>query len=117
MDPRQKVPDGGLFEPGPPPFIEGVIAESRGQIYTLHRAPSSWASRHRRGSSLGSCISAEELAEARWPLARRPYLTETSIPGVFAVGDVRSSSVKRVASAVGEGPTCVQLAHRALHEL
>jgi thioredoxin reductase (NADPH) len=42
---------------------------------------------------------------------------ETSIPGVFAVGDVRSSSVKRVASAVGEGSICVQLIHKALQEL
>jgi thioredoxin reductase (NADPH) len=53
----------------------------------------------------------------RWPLPRRPYLMETSIPGVFAVGDVRSTSVKRVASAVGEGSICVQLIHRALQEL
>ena len=42
---------------------------------------------------------------------------ETSIPGVFAVGDVRSSSVKRVASAVGEGSICVQLIHKVLQEL
>jgi thioredoxin reductase (NADPH) len=42
---------------------------------------------------------------------------ETSIPGVFAVGDARSASVKRVASAVGEGSICVQLIHRALQEL
>ena len=40
---------------------------------------------------------------ARWPLQRQPYLFETSVPRVFAVGDVRSRSVKRVASAVGEG--------------
>ncbi len=42
---------------------------------------------------------------------------ETSIPGVFCVGDARASSVKRVASAVGEGSICVQLVHRALQEL
>jgi thioredoxin reductase (NADPH) len=42
---------------------------------------------------------------------------ETSLPGVFAIGDVRSGSVKRVASAVGEGSVCVQLIHRALREL
>jgi thioredoxin reductase (NADPH) len=51
-----------------------------------------------------------------WPLARPPYLLETSRPGVFAVGDVRSGSVKRVASAVGEGSICIQLVHRALAE-
>jgi thioredoxin reductase (NADPH) len=65
----------------------------------------------------GADLSPEELLEARWPLVRRPYLMETSIPGVFAVGDVRSTSVKRVASAVGEGSICVQLVHRALQEL
>ena len=65
----------------------------------------------------GADLSADELTRDRWPLARRPYLMETSIPGVFAVGDARSASVKRVASAVGEGSICVQLIHRALQEL
>jgi len=65
----------------------------------------------------GNDLNAEELAWAQWPLSRPPYLLETSIPGVFAVGDVRSSSVKRVASAVGEGSICVQLIHKALQEL
>jgi thioredoxin reductase (NADPH) len=65
----------------------------------------------------GADLRPDELTEARWPLARRPHLMETSVPGVFAVGDVRSSSVKRVASAVGEGSICVQLIHKALQEL
>jgi thioredoxin reductase (NADPH) len=65
----------------------------------------------------GTDLTADELTRDRWPLARRPYLMETSIPGVFAVGDARSTSVKRVASAVGEGSICVQLIHRALQEL
>ena len=65
----------------------------------------------------GPDLRPDELAEAKWPLARRPYLMETSIPGVFAVGDVRSASVKRVASAVGEGSICVQLIHKALLDL
>ncbi|PYQ29725.1 MAG: pyridine nucleotide-disulfide oxidoreductase [Acidobacteria bacterium] len=51
----------------------------------------------------GPDLTQEELATARWPLVRPPHLLETSLPGVFAVGDVRSGSVKRVASAVGEG--------------
>ena len=55
-----------------------------------------------------------DLAGAHWPLPRRPYLMETSIPGVFCVGDARATSVKRVASAVGEGSICIQLVHRAL---
>jgi thioredoxin reductase len=45
-----------------------------------------------------------------------PYLFETSVPRIFAVGDVRASSVKRVASAVGEGSVAVQLVHRVLAE-
>src|SRR5262245_2161247 len=64
----------------------------------------------------GSDLTTEELAAARWPLRRSPYLLETSRPGVFAVGDVRAGSVKRVASAVGEGSICVQLCHKVLAE-
>jgi thioredoxin reductase (NADPH) len=51
-----------------------------------------------------------------WPLRRTPYLLETSLPGVFAVGDIRSGSVKRVASAVGEGSMAVQFVHKVLAE-
>jgi thioredoxin reductase (NADPH) len=50
----------------------------------------------------------------RWPLPRTPYALETSIPGVFAAGDVRLDSMKRVASAVGEGAMSVYLVHRYL---
>jgi thioredoxin reductase (NADPH) len=63
----------------------------------------------------GTDLLPDELLDRRWPLARRPYLMETSIPGVFCVGDARSASAKRVASAVGEGSVCVQLLHRVLH--
>jgi thioredoxin reductase (NADPH) len=51
-----------------------------------------------------------------WPLSRAPYMLETSLPGVFAVGDVRAGSVKRVASAVGEGSMAVQFVHKVLAE-
>jgi thioredoxin reductase (NADPH) len=51
-----------------------------------------------------------------WDLDRDPYLLESSIPGVFAAGDVRAQSVKRVASAVGEGALAVTLVHRYLAE-
>jgi len=51
-----------------------------------------------------------------WPLRRAPYLLETSVPGVFAVGDVRAGSIKRVASAVGEGSMAVQFVHQVLAE-
>ncbi|MGB6580320.1 MAG: hypothetical protein WBF34_20635 [Streptosporangiaceae bacterium] len=47
----------------------------------------------------------------RWTQHREPYLLETSTPGVFAVGDVRHGSVKRVASAVGDGSIAIRLAH------
>jgi thioredoxin reductase (NADPH) len=61
-------------------------------------------------------LSPEDLSAARWPLARPPYLFETSQPGVFAVGDVRCGSVKRVASAVGEGSVCISFVHQVLRE-
>ena len=64
----------------------------------------------------GVDVSSDDLAHTHWPLARAPLLLETNRPRVFAVGDVRSGSVKRVASAVGEGSICVQLVHRALAE-
>jgi thioredoxin reductase (NADPH) len=64
----------------------------------------------------GSDLSAEDLARAKWPLERAPYLLETTLPGVFVVGDARAGSVKRVASAVGEGSICVQLVHKVLAE-
>ncbi|MEL6431013.1 MAG: FAD-dependent oxidoreductase, partial [Planctomycetota bacterium] len=52
----------------------------------------------------------------KWPLDRPPYAHETSLPGIFAVGDVRSGSVKRVASAVGEGSVAISDVHRAVRE-
>jgi len=56
------------------------------------------------------------LSAAGWPLTRQPYLLETSLPGVFAVGDVRGGSIKRVASAVGEGSIAISFVHKALQE-
>jgi len=64
----------------------------------------------------GPDLSPEELAAARWPLARAPHLLETSRPGVFAIGDVRAGSLKRVASAVGEGSIAIAAVHQVLHE-
>ncbi len=55
--------------------------------------------------------------DPRWPLPRAPHMLETSLPGVFAVGDVRAGNVKRVASAVGEGAISIHLVHRVLAEL
>ena len=64
----------------------------------------------------GQDLTQEDLAAAKWPLQRMPYLLETSVPGIFAVGDVRANNVKRVASAVGEGSISVQLVHKTLAE-
>lgn len=65
---------------------------------------------------VGADLTPEERAASGWPLARAPHLLETSLPGVFAVGDVRAGSIKRVASAVGEGSICIQLVHKVLAE-
>jgi thioredoxin reductase (NADPH) len=82
------------------PWLEGrVVLDDHGFVKT--------------GPDLGD----EQLAAARWGLPRPPYLLETSAPGVFAAGDVRAGSVKRIASAVGEGSICVQFVHRVLREL
>jgi thioredoxin reductase (NADPH) len=64
----------------------------------------------------GPDLSATDLAASRWPLVRAPHLLETSLPGVFAVGDVRGGNIKRVASAVGEGSIAVSFVHRVLSE-
>jgi thioredoxin reductase (NADPH) len=64
----------------------------------------------------GPVLSPEDLSAAHWPLARRPYLLETSLPGAFAVGDVRGGSIKRVASAVGEGSIAISFVHQVLEE-
>ena len=64
----------------------------------------------------GADLLPDDLSSARWPLARRPFLLETSLPGVFAVGDVRGGSIKRVASAVGEGSIAVSFVHQVLRE-
>jgi thioredoxin reductase (NADPH) len=64
----------------------------------------------------GADLTPEELAASEWPLKRAPYLLETSLPGVFAIGDVRSGSVKRVASSVGEGSIAISFVHRVLSE-
>ena len=64
----------------------------------------------------GPDLSPADLAAAKWPLRRAPHLLETSLPGVFAVGDVRCGNVKRVASAVGEGSIAVSFVHQVLRE-
>jgi thioredoxin reductase (NADPH) len=80
-------------------WLEGCVAmDARGFIKT------------------GPDLTPDDLRGAKWPLARAPYLLETSKPGVFAIGDVRYGNIKRVASAVGEGPISISFVHRALQE-
>ena len=64
----------------------------------------------------GPELSHDDRAASGWPLARPPFLLETSRPGVFAVGDVRAGNVKRVASAVGEGSIAVSFVHQVLQK-
>jgi thioredoxin reductase (NADPH) len=64
----------------------------------------------------GFILSGPEVRDAGWPLTRDPFLLETSVPGVFVAGDVRARSIKRVASAVGEGSMAVSLVHQYLIE-
>ncbi|HYZ02924.1 MAG TPA: FAD-dependent oxidoreductase [Candidatus Binatia bacterium] len=78
-------------------WLDGVVArDAQGYVVTGHD------------------LLADEAFARSWPLARPPMLLETSAPGVFAAGDVRHRSIKRVASAVGEGAVCVQLVHQYL---
>jgi thioredoxin reductase (NADPH) len=60
--------------------------------------------------------NAVQNGNPRWPLSRHPLMLETSLPGVFAVGDARAGNVKRVASAVGEGAISIHMVHGALNE-
>ena len=65
----------------------------------------------------GFVVTGQTLAlvpSSTWPLERAPYALESSMPGVFAAGDVRQDSMKRVAAAVGEGAMAVHLVHRYL---
>jgi thioredoxin reductase (NADPH) len=98
----ETVPADGLFALiGAAPHTEWLagtaVRDERGFILTGH-----------------DLLGADGKPPARWPLIRPPYHLETSVPGVFAVGDVRSGSMKRVASAVGEGATAIALIHHYL---
>ncbi|HEY1278973.1 MAG TPA: FAD-dependent oxidoreductase, partial [Acidimicrobiales bacterium] len=74
-------------------------------------------SRDERGFVITGADLQGQRNGARWPLARVPFVLETSVPGVFAAGDVRLESMKRVASAVGEGAISVYLVHRYLETI
>jgi thioredoxin reductase (NADPH) len=81
-------------------WLEGCLAlDSKGFVLTGHD------------------LDKQTLEAKSWPLSRPPQILETSLPGVFAVGDIRSGNVKRVASAVGEGSIAIHLVHRTLAEM
>jgi thioredoxin reductase (NADPH) len=67
-----------------------------------------------RRDERGFILAGPDVAGDGWALARDPYLLETSVPGVFVAGDVRARSIKRVASAVGEGSMAITLVHQYL---
>ena len=96
---------------------EDVPAELAVRLHR-RRAAHGLARPGRRPRRAGFVLTGPELAASEqgrhWPLARPPFALETSVPGVFAAGDVRLDSMKRVASAVGEGAMSVYLVHRYL---
>ena len=65
----------------------------------------------------GYSCTGSDIDRAAWTLERDPHFLETSLPGVFAVGDVRAGSVKRVASAVGDGSVSIRFVHEYLASL
>jgi thioredoxin reductase (NADPH) len=76
------------------------------------RPHTEWLPREVDRDARGFVLTGTDLPDQAWPLDRSPFLLETGMPGVFAAGDVRHGSVKRVASAVGEGSVAIQLLHR-----
>jgi thioredoxin reductase (NADPH) len=102
---------------------EDETVEAEGLFLMIGARPrTEWLPPEIARDSRGFVLTGADLGEdAGWPLERNPYLLETSMPGVFAAGDVRHGAVKRVASAVGEGSIAIQLvhqlvAHERLHE-
>jgi thioredoxin reductase (NADPH) len=109
-------------------FLEEFVVEDldtherstlRGVLFVLigSQPRSDWLDGVVTRDAWGSVVTGADAAGAGWPLERPPLLLETSVPGVFAVGDVREASVKRVASAVGEGALAVTLIHQYLASL
>lgn len=97
---------------------ETVRAESGGLfIFIGADAETSWLPPEIALDRHGYVLTGTDLRDAgRWTLDRDPYLLETSVPGIFACGDVRSGLVKRVAAAVGEGSMSIALVHQYLRE-
>jgi thioredoxin reductase (NADPH) len=101
----ETMPADGMFvligaDPRTDWLADTVMRDAQGYILTGH-----------------DLLDVEGKPPAAWQLIRPPYHLETSVPGVFAVGDVRDGSMKRVASAVGEGATAISLIHHYLSAL
>ena len=126
--PRTEVVDGGG-----PGYLETLTLRTKGSDAS-HDVPANalflmigaephtqWLPDAVRRDDHGFILTGRDLIRAGgasqgWPLRRPPLLLETSIPGVFAAGDVRHRSIKRVASAIGEGATAIQLIHEYLSD-
>jgi thioredoxin reductase (NADPH) len=97
---------------------EAEVAASLLYVFIGASPHTEWVGPNIARDDKGFIITGQELLSptisAAWPLARAPFALETSVPGVFAAGDVRLDSMKRVASAVGEGAMSVHLVHRYL---
>lgn len=106
-----------LYEPSQPDVPLIIVLE--GSV-SISRTGTEWLEDSFILDNKGFIVTGHDLAGLpiadQWPLHRAPLLLETSIPGVFAVGDARAGSIKRVASAVGEGSMAVHLVHRYLAE-
>ena len=102
---------------------ETEIAPTQSLFILIGAAPhTDWldgvVERDERGFILaGPDLSRHQERPKRWKLDRDPYLLETSVPGIFVAGDVRHGSIKRCASAVGEGSIAVQFVHQYLKEV
>ena len=95
-----------------------VRVPANGLVILIGQKPyTAWADGLLARDAQGFLLTGPDLTSSAWPLNRAPLLLETSIPGVFAAGDVRHGTPKRVASAVGDGALAVQLVHQylALH--
>jgi thioredoxin reductase (NADPH) len=92
----------------------GPKAGSAWKARTVTRRPDCRPDRRVARDDRGFVLTGPDLRPDVWPLDRDPYLLESSMPAVFAVGDVRAQSVKRIASAVGEGSIAVQFVHQVL---
>ncbi|MHB1138403.1 MAG: NAD(P)/FAD-dependent oxidoreductase [Microthrixaceae bacterium] len=89
-----------------------ATVESQGMFVLIGAQPfTEWLPPEVARDANGFVLTGDALDRSSWPLDRSPFLLETSLPGVFAGGDVRHGSIKRVASAVGEGSIVVQLVH------